>query len=142
MKEGNQSPSSSAECPGGAGQNSPQQVVSLAQHQLVVEAEEEGPDLPVQGGAAVTDPPGAPGAGLVQDHGVEEGPLDPPDGRAVGEELEPEVSAGSGLVGGDGDVAEGVSEEAGDEVILGQTELLVREERVSSLHQLGSHLDR
>ena len=125
--------SPSAECPGSVGYDPAQQVVGLTQHQLVVEAEEEVPDLPVQGRPAVADPLGASRAGLVQDYLIEERSLEPSDSGAVREEVEPEVSGHTGLVGGDGDVPEGVSEEAGDEVILGEADLQMREERQPSL---------
>ena len=106
-----------------------------------METEVEGPDLHVPGGAAVPRPPRAPGAGLVQDDLVKECCLESRQERTLGEEVEPEKAGGSGLVSDDGDVTEGVSEEPRDEVVLGQTNLLVREQSLPGLHQLGSHLE-
>ena len=71
-----------------------------------MEADVEGPDLGVQGRAAVLHPPLRPGAGLLYDHLVGEGDLQPREERAVGEEVEEYLARDASLVAGDGDVSQ------------------------------------
>ena len=48
----------------------------------------------------------------------------------------------AGLIGGDGDIGEGVSQEARDEMILREVDLRGGKHDLSSLDYLGSNLSR